>query len=341
MANYVLVHGGMMSGAVWDEVAAILRSKGHKVFCPTLPNAQTSTLDNNINAVCDVIKDNKLDRVILDEMGDPMLHIIRNAIDHGIELPEDRESKGKSRRGTIAINVGREKGHIVMEISDDGKGVDFSAIAQKGLEKGLITAEEAAHPDVRVVLEVLAAPGFSTKTEITEVSGRGVGLDVVKNKLDALGGRMHLESEPGKGSKFTLTLPLSLAIIKAMLVSIGSHIYAIPLMNIRETVKVHKNTIKLVKDIEVIRLRDEVIPMLRMRQRLGIKFTEDEADEIAVVIVDGVPRSIGLAVDKVIGEQDIVVKPLSSLIKRIKGITGATILADGRVALILDVASVK
>ncbi|RKY45766.1 MAG: chemotaxis protein CheA [Candidatus Omnitrophota bacterium] len=285
----------------------------------------------------------ELDRVVLDEIGDPLIHLIRNAIDHGIETPQERRKVGKPSRGKILIKVSREKGHIIIEISDDGRGIDVDKVVATAAEKGLISPQEVSKNDYRQILDILTTPGFSTSEKVTDVSGRGVGLDVVRNKLDALGGRLDLETQRGKGTKFILTLPLTLAIIKAMLVLVGEQIYAIPLMNIRETVKIREAELKRIKDIEVMRLREEIIPILRLDKELGMKttVTQEKKEEISIVIVEGRTKSMGLVVDKVIGEQDIVVKPLGSFVKRIKGIAGGTILGDGRVALILDVVNIK
>jgi len=284
--------------------------------------------------------DIELDRAILDEIGDPLVHLIRNAIDHGIEPPSERIEKGKSPRGKISIKVWREKGHVIIEISDDGRGIDFKKVIEKAVEKGLITQEEALKIEPSQILEILTMPGFSTKEKVTDVSGRGVGLDVVKAKLDALGGRIDLETQPGKGSKFQLTLPLTLAIIKAMLVGVGKEVYAIPLMNIKEVIKIPKDNVKLIGANKVITLREEVIPLVNLNEEFGIGFST-ERKELSVVIVESRIKRIGLVVDEIIGEQDIVVKPLGAYIKKIKGIAGATILGDGRVALILDVINIK
>ncbi|MCP4652126.1 MAG: chemotaxis protein CheA [Candidatus Omnitrophica bacterium] len=283
----------------------------------------------------------ELDRIILDEVGDPLIHLIRNAIDHGIESPQERTRAGKNPKGKIAIDVSRQKGHIVVEVSDNGKGMDFEKILHQGQERGIISIDETSGIDSDKVLDVLTAPGFSTAKEITDVSGRGVGLDIVRNKLEVIGGRLELESQKGKGTTFILTLPLTLAIIKAMMVVMGKDIYAIPLMNIRETVKVSEDEIKPIKDAEVIRLRDEIIPIVRLGKELEIETTPSEDGQISVVIVEGRVKNMGLVVDKVIGEQDVVVKPLGSFVKKVKGVAGATILGDGRVVLILDIVNVK
>jgi len=285
--------------------------------------------------------DIELDRAILDEIGDPMMHLIRNSIDHGIESPAERLAAKKPREGKIAIKVFREKGHIIIEISDDGKGVDANKVLEKARKNGIITAEEGKDFDKAKVLDILTMPGFSTKEEVTDISGRGVGLDVVRTKLDMLGGRLEMDTQQGKGTTFVLTLPLTLAIIKAMLVGLGKELYAIPLMNIRETVKLSVSDIKMVKDMEVIRLRDEIIPVVRLAKELGTVESYADDDQLSVVIVEGRAKSMGFIVDKVISEQDVVVKPLGAFLKRVKGITGATILGDGRVVLILDVVNVK
>lgn len=290
----------------------------------------------------------ELDRAMLDEIGDPLVHLVRNAIDHGIESPEERKKVKKNPKGKVLIKVARQKGQIIIEVADDGKGIDFGAVGRVALKKGLISEEEMANLDKERVLSLLMMPGFTTSEKISEISGRGVGLDVVKAKMEALAGRLDFETKVGSGSRFILTLPLTLAIIKAMLVKVGNETFAIPLMNIRETIKIEKKELKLVKNFEVIRVRDEVIPIIRLEKELEI-FSEaeplqqerEQAQRLSVVIVEYGARSIGLVVNRVVGEQDIVVKPLGSMIKRLKGIAGATILSDGKVALILDVMSLR
>ena len=288
----------------------------------------------------------ELDRVVLDEIGDPLIHLLRNSIDHGLEAPEERKSKGKNPKGKISIQVTRQKGHISIEVADDGRGVDFAAVGRKAVEKGLIPEQEASNLDVKRVLEILTMPGFSTAKEITDTSGRGVGLDVVKVKIESLGGRLDFETKIGLGTKFLLTLPLTLAIIKAMLVKVRQEILAVPLMNIRETIKVRPEEIKMVQHFEVINVRDEVIPVIRMEKELGIS-SNDEQDTagpheaVSLVIIEYEKKALALLVNQIIGEQDIVVKPLPSFVKKTKGIAGATILGNGRVALILDIMSLK
>lgn len=284
----------------------------------------------------------ELDRVVLDEIGDPLVHLVRNAVDHGIELPQERKALKKNPRGKILIKVLRQKGQISIEVIDDGQGVNFAAVRRVALAKGLISEDEAANLDERKILELITLPGFSTSQKVTEISGRGVGLDVVKAKTGALGGVLDFETKQGFGSRFILTLPLTLAIIKAMLVKIGEEIFAIPLMSIRETVRLKEDEIKLIQNYEVARIRDEVIPVIRLNKELGIPDSfKSENERLSLVIVEYGQKSVGLTVSQVIGEQDIVVKPLGALVKRTKGIAGATILGDGRVALILDIMSLR
>jgi len=285
----------------------------------------------------------ELDRVVLDEISDPLLHLVRNSIDHGLENPEERKKKNKIPHGKVTIQISRQKGQIFIEVGDDGQGVDFDAVKKIALSKGLISEEESKDLDEKRVLDLIALPGFSTSLTITDISGRGVGLDVVKSKIEALGGRVDFETKKGQGSKFILTLPLTLAIIKAMLVKVQDEVYAIPLMSIRETIKISEKELKYLQNFEVIRVREEVIPIIRLNKVLGVKnstHSQEDADErLSLVIVECGKKAMGLVVTQVLGEQDIAVKPLGSIIKRTKGIAGATILGDGKVALILDIMS--
>ncbi len=287
----------------------------------------------------------ELDRIVLDEIGDPLVHLIRNAIDHGIETPRERTTKGKNPRGKISISVSRQKGQIYIEVADDGMGINVNNVRKIALEKGLLTETDTANLDEKKIFELITLPGFSTAKEITDVSGRGVGLDVVKIKIESLGGRVDFETKPGLGTRFILTLPLTLAIIKAMLVKVRQEMLAIPLMNIRETIKVKPDRIKLVQNFEVVKVRDEIIPVLRMEKELNLPANAVEQDSIneliPLVIIEYEKKAVGLRVSKIVGEQDIVIKPLPSFVKKTKGIAGATILGDGRVALILDIMSLR
>lgn len=287
----------------------------------------------------------ELDRVILDEISDPLVHLVRNAIDHGIEDIDERKVLNKNPAGEVFINVSRQKGQIFIEVGDDGRGVDFVSVRESALRKGLISKEEAKDLDEKKILDLITMPGFSTSEKITDISGRGVGLDVVRSKIEALGGSLDFNTGINTGSRFILMLPLTLAIIKAMLVKVEGEIFALPLMNIRETIKINESELKTLQNIEVFRIRDEVIPAVRLNKELGLPVNSvsraDTAGRISLVIVDQGKKSLGLVVNQVLGEQDIVVKPLGTLLKKTKGIAGATILGDGRVALILDTMSLR
>ncbi|MCK4995099.1 MAG: chemotaxis protein CheA [Candidatus Omnitrophica bacterium] len=295
----------------------------------------------------------ELDRTVLDEIADPLVHLLRNSINHGIELPQDRKEKKKSLVGTIKLSALRERTYVLVRVSDDGKGIDPNELRKLAVEKGFMEEEEAAKTNDKDILSVILMPGFSSAKEITDISGRGVGMDVVKIKIESLGGSLLVDSEVNKGSSFNLKLPLTVAIINAMLVEVNEEIYAAPIANIAETVKIKQSRIKHIEKFEVINLRNEVLPLLRLNIALKnsqvnslqsknediIKNKEDGDKEIAVVVVESGTKKAGLVVDRVLGQQEVVVKSVGSFLKGIKGFSGATILGDGKVVLILDVAT--
>lgn len=283
----------------------------------------------------------ELDRTVLDEIADPLVHLLRNAVDHGIELPSIRKENNKNPVGTIKLSALRERTFVLIEVSDDGKGIDADILRQVALKKGFMTEDELAKLSDKEMLNIITLPGFSSTAEVTDTSGRGVGMDVVKMKIEALGGSLVFDSELGKGSKFKLRLPLTVAIIRAMLVEINKEIYATPIASIVETVKVSKKRIKHIEKFEVINLRDEVLPLVRLEKILGIPALIEKTnnEEISIVVVDNGGKKAGLVVDRVVGQQEVVIKTVGALLKGIKGFAGATILGDGRVALILDVAT--
>ncbi|MBU1088214.1 MAG: chemotaxis protein CheA [Candidatus Omnitrophica bacterium] len=283
----------------------------------------------------------ELDRTVLDEIADPLVHLLRNSVDHGIELPNVRKENNKNPVGTIKLSAYRERTFVLIEVSDDGKGIDPETIRVVALNKGFMTDDELAKLNDRDILNLITMPGFSSTSEITDTSGRGVGMDVVKMKIEALGGSLVFDSELGKGSNFKLKLPLTVAIIRAMLVEINKEIYATPIGSIVEAVKVSKKRIKHIEKFEVINLRDEVLPLVRLEKILGVPARAEEIprEEISIVVVDNAGKKAGLVVDRVVGQQEVVIKTVGSLLKGIKGFSGATILGDGSVALILDVAS--
>lgn len=280
-------------------------------------------------------EETELDRTVIDEIGDPLIHLLRNAADHGLETTEERKKLGKDPKGTIKLQAYQDGNSVVIEVSDDGKGININKIRDKSITKGVITKEEAVTLSDTEVLELLFRPGFSTAEVATDLSGRGVGLDVVKSKITALGGHVEVVTEMGKGSKFIVRLPLTLAIIQALMVNIGEEKYAIPLNNIQNIEDIRKEEIKLVQKQEVIVLRNQVIPIVRLHRLLDIE--SQDKDLMMVVIVKKGEKQIGFVIDSLIGQQEIVIKPLGKYLSHINMIAGATILGNGEVALILDV----
>lgn len=283
-------------------------------------------------------EETELDRTVIDEIGDPLIHLLRNAADHGLETTQERISMGKPKKGTIKLQAYQDGNSVVIEVEDDGKGININKIRNKALDKGTITKEEAAIMTEKEVIELLFKPSFSTVEEISDLSGRGVGLDVVKSRITALGGHVEVETEYGKGSRFIVRLPLTLAIIQALMIHIADEKYAIPLSNIQNIEDVYKEDIKLIQDQEVIVVRNEIIPIIRLRDALGFSKAEDKEKMMGVIVKKG-EKQVGLIVDSLIGQQEIVIKSLGKYLSGIDVIAGATILGDGEVALILDVNS--
>lgn len=279
--------------------------------------------------------DIEIDRSLLDEIGDALVHLIRNSLDHGLEPPEERVAKGKSPCGTIVLSATQEQSTIIITVEDDGRGMDPGAITAKAISKGLIRPEEADRLDEQSKLQFVFLPGFSTAKNVSDISGRGVGMDVVKTKIEGMGGLVRLDSVYGKGCKVTLKLPPSMSIIRAMLVEVNEEKYAIPLENVRETVRVPLDAIHAIADRAVFRLRDEVLPVLNIRAEFGAPV--DSAGEVPAIIVEKNDNRACLLVSHLIGQQEIVVKNLGKDLRQTGYFSGATILGDGKVAMILDV----
>ncbi|MBE6021753.1 MAG: chemotaxis protein CheA [Cellulosilyticum sp.] len=294
-------------------------------------------LDKEIDLVMSG-EETELDRTVIDEIGDPLIHLLRNAADHGLETTEERIQLGKPRKGTIKLQAYQDGNSVMIVVEDDGKGINVNKIKNKAIDKGTITKEEAATMTEKEIIELLFRPSFSTAEKISDLSGRGVGLDVVKSKITALGGHVEVETEWGKGSKFIVRLPLTLAIIQALMINIADDKYAIPLSNIQNIEDVYKEDIKLVQNQEVIVVRDEIIPIIRLRSVLGLPEEEDKDMMMGVIVKKG-EKQVGFIVDSLIGQQEIVIKSLGKYLSGIDIIAGATILGNGEVALILDVNS--
>ncbi len=281
-------------------------------------------------------EETELDRTVIDEIGDPLMHMLRNAADHGLESNEERIKAGKPEVGSIFLNAYQDGNNVVIEVRDDGKGVDVEKIKKKAVEKGTITSEQAATMTDKEAIDLLFRPSFSTAEQISDLSGRGVGLDVVKSKIEALGGDVEAKTVLGEGTTFIVRLPLTLAIIQALMVELGQEKYAIPLGSIQTIEDVLPSDIKYVQTKEVIHLRGNVIPLIRLRNVLDVAEDDFAPESLTVVIVAKGDRLAGLVVDNLIGQQEIVIKSIGKYINNNKMIGGATILGDGEVALILD-----
>ena len=281
-------------------------------------------------------EDTELDRTVIDEIGDPLMHLLRNSADHGLESAEVRKERGKSEVGSIFLDAYQDGNNVVIEVRDDGNGIDIEKVKSKAIEKGNITEEQAAIMSDKEVIDLLFKPSFSTSDKVTDVSGRGVGLDVVKSKIEALGGDVEVKSVYGEGSTFIIRLPLTLAIIQALMVKLGDEKYAISLGSIQTIEDIPVSEIKYVHAKEVIHLRGNVIPLIRLRELLDVPGEQEEQENITVVIVSKGDKQAGLVVDSLIGQMEIVIKSLGKYININKMISGATILGDGSVALIID-----
>lgn len=285
-------------------------------------------------------EETEVDRNVIDEIGDPLMHLLRNSADHGIEMPNERTAAGKPEQGTIYLKAYHDGNNVVVEVQDDGAGINISKIRKKAIEKGTISIDEAEAYTQKDWINLLFKPSFSTADKITDISGRGVGLDVVKTKIESLDGIIEVETEPGKGSRFIIRLPLTLAIIQALLVQVSVEKYAIPLSSIKQIIDIESDQIKHIQGQEVILLRNQVIPLIRLEDVLEVEKTEKPANRpLTIVIVKKSDRVAGLIIDELIGQQDIVIKTLGKYLAGIDIIAGATILGDGQVALILDINS--
>ena len=285
-------------------------------------------------------EDTEMDRTVVDEIGDPLMHLIRNSADHGIESADIRAQRGKPEVGQIFLHAFQDGNSVVIEVGDDGNGIDAEAVKNKAIEKGIVTPEQAALLTEKQCVELLFHPGFSTAKQVSEISGRGVGLDVVKSKVESLSGEVSVNTKLGSGSTWIIRLPLTLAIIQALMVIVGDEKYAIPLDSIQSIEDVSPSDLKLVENKEVINLRGSVTPIVRLNEVLDTKSSKSADDDMVVVIARKGDQQIGLVIDELMGQQEIVIKPLGKYTNKCKLISGATILGDGEIALILDTNSI-
>jgi two-component system chemotaxis sensor kinase CheA len=280
--------------------------------------------------------DTEVDKTVLEKIGDPLVHLVRNSIDHGLEMPEARLAAGKSEHGTIHLNAYHKGGNITVEVSDDGAGLNRERILKKARERGLVSADEELSDDR--IHNLIFAAGFSTAEQVTDLSGRGVGMDVVRRNINELGGQVQVFSTPGQGSTVRIRLPLTLAILDGQLVRVGNEIYVIPLVSIVETIQVERERVNTIAGrSELFRLREEYVPIIRLYDLFGVEPDSTDLLEGLLMIVEADGRRVGIFVDDLLAQQQVVIKSLETNFRQVPGLAGATMLGDGRVALIVDV----
>jgi two-component system chemotaxis sensor kinase CheA len=281
----------------------------------------------------------ELDKLIVEELSDPLMHLIRNAIDHAIELPDQRARRGKPRAGRVSLSAAQKGNHVQIVVADDGAGIDEDRIREVAVERGLCTAEAVREMGRREVLNLIFVPGFSTAKQVTSLSGRGVGMDVVKNNIGSLSGIIELQTERGTGTRFEITLPVTLAIVRALIVSAVGRTYAVPLNSVLEILEVCAVEVRSLSRREVISVRGATLPLVRLARTFGLD-GGPAPDPFFVVVVGLAQERLGIAVDELIGQQDIVVKPLGPHLQGVRGIAGATDLGGRRTVLVLDVGAI-
>jgi two-component system chemotaxis sensor kinase CheA len=311
-------------GQLFDKMSRIVRK---------LSREQGKIIELKISGA-----DTELDKMIIEDISDPLMHIIRNSIDHGIETAEERVRQGKDEKGVIKLSSSQKGNHVVIEVEDDGNGIDLDRVKQRALQTGLVRSVEGLSD--KEVLELLFLPGFSTVDRVSEISGRGVGMDVVRNNIAALSGIVDIETEKGRGTRVIITLPITLAIIKTLLVSVSGRTYAVPITSVQETLCIGSRDILTVERKEVMQLRDATLPLLRLAKFFGVEDLVSMPDEYNVIVVRVGEKRVGIIVDELLGQQDLVIKPLGDTFKGVKGFSGAADLSDQRTILILDVAGI-
>lgn len=335
--NEISGHLGQVTGDLQEQIMKARMLPVAQVFnrFPRMVRDLAQKLGKEIDFIVEG-HETELDRNVIEVIGDPLIHLIRNAADHGIESPEDRAAAGKPRAGTLRLKASYMENHIIITVQDDGRGIDPARLRAKAVEKGLLDREVAERMTDREALNLIFTAGFSTAGEVSDLSGRGVGMDIVRNQIEQINGSVEVESTPGAGTTFTIKLPLTLAIIRALMVGLGDEQYAFPLSNVIETIGVRSSEIKKVKHSEVILVRGQVLPLVRLSEIFERESLEDK-NRLYVVVIGVGQRKVGIIVDELVGELEIVIKSLGDYLGRVPCISGATILGDGQVALIIDV----
>jgi two-component system chemotaxis sensor kinase CheA len=338
-----ITHVGRITDQLQTEVMGIRMLPISNVFnkYPRMVRDLSHRANKQVNLVIRG-EDTELDRSLIEAINDPLIHLLRNCIDHGIEAPDERLARGKPAAGALLLTARHEQGRIIITAEDDGGGIDVERVKAKAIERGLISEKEAAILSHDEAVELIFVSGLSTAKEITDISGRGVGLDIVRNNIERLNGAISVETHPGQGTLFQINLPLTLAIIPTLLVQVVKGIFAIPLVTVTETLRMRMSEIHTITGRPVIRLRDRVLPVLRLADVFDIHSSSgskdgETSDYVYIVVVQAGKTQAGLVVDRLVGEQEVVVKSLSALLGDISGISGAAILGDGQVALILDI----
>ncbi|MCI5119600.1 MAG: chemotaxis protein CheA, partial [Candidatus Electrothrix sp. AUS4] len=282
-------------------------------------------------------EETELDKMVIESISDPLIHIIRNSVDHGIETVEERLRVGKPAQGTLVLEAFHESDHIVLEITDDGRGIDTARIRKKALEKGLVRKEELERMTDQELTRLIMLPGFSTAEKATKTSGRGVGMDVVKKNIEKLNGTVEIVSEVGRGTRLRIKIPLTMAIIQALMVRVGLEKFTIPLTTVEETLRVFRHEISEIEGVNVIHLRENTMPIFQLAKIYNIDRQGQEEDKMFVVVVSTGTQELGIVVDELLGQEEVVIKPLADYLRIESGFGGATILGDGGISLILDI----
>jgi two-component system chemotaxis sensor kinase CheA len=294
-----------------------------------------NSLHKNIHL--EIIGENtEIDKTVIEHLAEPLTHLIRNSVDHGVESPEEREKKGKNREGHVTLKAYQEGSNIYIEVEDDGNGLNIEGIKNKALENGIVTPAQLVGMPAQEIYDFIFAPGFSTKKEISSVSGRGVGMDVVKTELVKMRGRIDISTKLGEGTKFTIVLPLTTTIVEALLVNVDENIFAIPISVVEETLKINRSEIKEFDDYQVYNLRNETLAVIQLSDLVGMERIKKDDEDVYIVVVSFEKRRIGLIVNNLMGDQDIVIKGLDDVLKNNEGVAGAAVLGDGRIVLVLD-----
>jgi len=331
---------GRVTSELQDEIMKIRMLPIDNVFrrFPRMVRDLSQELGREVDFIIEG-QDTELDRSVIEEIGDPLIHLLRNAVGHGIEPPEERVQVGKPRRGLVRLRAYHEENSIVIEVEDDGRGIDVDLVKAKAIERGIVSAEAASRLSDREAINLIFVPGLSTAKKVDSIAGRGVGMDIVRTNVERLNGSITVETVKGKGTKFRVKLPLTLAIIRAQLVCVGSNIYAIPIGSVQINLREPESSLKTVRGRETYLYGDRVLPIIRLNDVFGVPRSTSEDGRLFIVVVRSGDEMVGLVVDRLMGQQEIVIKNLGGVVGDIPGLSGVTILGDGRLALILDVPS--